>query len=136
MANPLLEQIKKMSDEEKAELAKILAGTGVLPSAPAGPTKKYVQGGRFWTTISRYVHDKYITATPDIPALVTFDKKIRIEVDDEGMPLDKSLIPAKEAKPEPPKAEPRIDPFHKKRTGPPGKAEEGGKRPSDEDPGQ
>jgi hypothetical protein len=129
--NPLIEMFAKLTPEEKGSLLLMLGG-----SPSVAPKKKFVQGGEFWTTQSRYIDGRYVTATPDYPAKVKFPAKFKIAVNDDGTPEDSTLIPVAKGAPVQPPKENLIKPFAEIRRGPPGKkVEDGETRPSDEDPG-
>lgn len=109
--------------------------------------KKFVWGGKFWALADRYVHGEYIRATPEVPKVVTFDKNVRIEVNEiTGEPVDGTLKLYEKGKGAP--VEKRTLPFagkkgprdrrsHERDAVDEGEAEpEGEGRPSDEDPGR
>ena len=51
---------------------------------------------KYYTTRSRYVDGKYITASPDYPVLVEFPDDLEI-LEKDGVPLDRSLSKAEGA---------------------------------------
>jgi hypothetical protein len=91
---------------------------------------------KFWTIAPRYVNGKYVTASPEAPALVEFPDHLKIKMNPDGKtPQDGTLIPYEEKKTPP--VEERAKPFAEIRRGPKDKTNERERsegRPSDSDP--
>lgn len=84
---------------------------------------------KYYTTQSRYVDGKFVTASPDFPVLVSFPDNFKINKD------DKTLVPYAKGEPASPKEDGVVPHFAKIDRGVPKdiKANDG-KRPSDQDP--
>jgi hypothetical protein len=82
---------------------------------------------RYWTTVSRYVDGKFVTADVEHPALVEFPDHIKVN------PEDRTLKPVDEGAPAPAIERP-LPPYAKIDRGP-ARVQKPGGRASDVDPG-
>ena len=126
-------EMEKKLNDMAAELA--TAKKQIAEQSTVKPKKYYAaRPQKFWTTCDRFVHGRYVRASPEYPALITFEDDVKIPVLDNGKPEDGTLIPVKEGKPEAPKTEGLRKPYAEIRRGPDDRADDTGGRPSDTDP--